>query len=145
LLARNKAKFIQAVTSNDIDLLGGRKSKQETVQRMGELGFSTNTELKSVRNDNEPFRRNKLEVGNADVDSTEMSIDEVQGEGTLHEYDYLLNMPLSSLTAEKVLGLQEEAVIKDKELEITRATSPSDLWRQDLDKLDPQLQKLVTL
>ncbi len=52
-----------------------------------------------------------------------------------------LNMPLSSLTAEKVLGLQEEAVIKDKELEITRATSPSDLWRQDLDKLEPQLRK----
>ncbi len=81
LLARNKAKFIQAVTSNDIDLLSGRKSKQETVQKMEELGFSTNTNLKSVRNDNEPFRRNKLPpsiVDTVDAESTETSIDDSQ-------------------------------------------------------------------
>lgn len=144
LLARNKAKFIQAVTSNDIDLLSGKKSKVETVQRMEELDFSTNIDLKSVRNDNEPFRRRKLRNDIVDVDNTETINDEVNGDGVQIEYDYLLNMPLSSLTAEKVLALQEEAVIKDNELEITRATSPSDLWRQDLDKLYPQLKKLVT-
>jgi DNA topoisomerase-2 len=145
LLARNKAKFIQAVTSNRIDLLSGKKSKQETVQKLEELGFSTNTDLKAVRNDNDPFRRNKLLNQTDDEGSTETSTDEASGEGALTEYDYLLNMPLSSLTAEKVVGLQEEAIVKDKELEITRATSPSDLWRQDLDKLAPQLQKLITL
>lgn len=143
LLARNKAKFIQAVTANDIDLLGGRKSKQETIQKLEQLGFSTSTYLKSVRNDNEPFRRNKQLREAVDDGSTETSTDDSNTEGALNEYDYLLNMPLSSLTAEKVLALQEEAVVKDKELEITRATTPSDLWRQDLDKLEPLLRSLI--
>ena len=74
---------------------------------------------------------------------TELITDEIDGEGALNEYDYLLNMPLSSLTTEKVLALQEEAVVKDKELDIIRATSPSDLWRQDLDKLEPLLRKFI--
>ena len=145
LLARNKAKFIQAVTSNSIDLLSGTKSKQETIQKMEELGFSSNTDLKSIRNDNEPFRRNKQPIVTVDESSAEVNANEISDDGGQNEYDYLLNMPLSSLTAEKVLGLHEEAVLKDQELEITRATSPSDLWRQDLDKLEPQLRKLATL
>jgi DNA topoisomerase II len=146
LLARNKAKFIQAVTSNGIDLLSGKKSKQETVQKMQELGFSTDTDLKAVRNDNDPFRRNKLLTVSNDTLSIEAGNEEaVDGDSNdeLGEYDYLLNMPLSSLTAEKVLGLQQEALIKDKELEIIKRTTPTDLWLEDLKKLDSHLKRIV--
>jgi DNA topoisomerase II len=143
LLARNKAKFIQAVTSNEIDLLSGRKSKQETVQKMQVLGFSTNTDLKVVRNDNEPFRRNEFLATGSIVAGNEEVVDSGSIDN-FDEFDYLLNMPLSSLTAEKVLGLQQEALIKDKELEVTKGTTPTDLWRQDLDKLDSHLHKLIT-
>jgi DNA topoisomerase II len=143
LLARNKATFIQAVTSNDIDLTSGKKSKLETVEKMEHLGFSTATYLKSVRNDNEPFRRRKLVVDTIDAEAGEIGAEDNDGEGVLNEYDYLLNMPLSSLTTEKVLALREEAELKDKEFEITRATSPSDLWRQDLDKLESPLRAFI--
>lgn len=142
LLARNKAKFIQTVIENEIDLLRGKKSKQDLTNRLNELGFSTFSDLRTVRNNNEPFRRRKLAT-TFDVDGMKSGEFDFDNSG-LGEYDYLLNMPLSSLTIEKVSGLQEEASLKDKELEVTKATTASDLWRQDLDKLDHQLQEFVT-
>jgi DNA topoisomerase II len=141
LLARNKAKFIQTVTENGIDLLRGRKSKQDLICRLNELGFSNISSLRTVRNNNEPFRRKKLAT--FDVGGIKAGEFDSDNDG-LGEYDYLLNMPLSSLTAEKFSGLQDEASLLDKELERTKATTAADLWRQDLDKLDPKLQEFIT-
>jgi DNA topoisomerase II len=140
-LARNKAKFIQTVTDNDIDLLSGKKSKQQTVKRLDELGFSTNSDLQTIRNDNAPFRRNNSLVTTCgDVTSGEVDSD---NDG-LGEYDYLLNMTLSSLTKEKITSLQQEALVKDQELEVTKATTATELWERDLDKLESVLQEFIT-
>ena len=76
------------------------------------------------------------------ADELEVMPDNIDDEG-LKEYDYLLNMPLSSLTKEKVSALKKEAVLKDSEFHKMQATTASDLWRHDLDKLEVQLQKLI--
>jgi DNA topoisomerase-2 len=142
LLARNKAKFIQTVTSNEIDLLRGKRSKRDLTNRLHELDFSTISDLRTIRSNNEPFRRKKLSTSFAFDEAKAGEVD-LDNDG-LGEFDYLLNMPLSSLTTEKFSGLLEEASLKDKELGITKATTAADLWRQDLDKLDPQLQEFIT-
>jgi DNA topoisomerase II len=130
---RNKAKFIEAVTSNEIDLLSGRRTKLETEARLEVLGFTKTSELQVVRNSNtlhEKRQRQGIsnyvagEDGNSDADEQSSS-----------EYDYLLSMPISCLTAEKDSNLRNEASKKDAELERIRATTPSDLWKQDLDRL----------
>lgn len=135
LLSRNKAKFIQAMTAGEIDLLSGRKSKQETLSKLEELGFEKSSELKVIRNDNEPYRRDKL-LASTDDENKEGEEVDASDES---EYDYLLNMPLSSLTSEKIATLQKEAAKKDDELRVTKATPAADLWRQDLDKLASHL------
>ena len=48
-------------------------------------------------------------------------------------YDYLLSMPLSSLTLEKVQGLQSEAEETRGHVERLRATTEKQMWRDDLD------------
>lgn len=141
LLARNKAKFIQTVTDNEIDLLRGKKSKNDLTNRLNELGFLTSSNLRAVRDNNDPFRRRRVATS-SDLDGAMAEVD-LDNDG-LGDYDYLLNMPLSSLTVEKISGLQEEASLKDKELEKMKATTAADLWRRDLDKLDTMLQEFIT-
>merc|ERR1712127_675963 len=55
------------------------------------------------------------------------------------EYDYLLNMPLSSLTTEKVIKLSAEGDKIRDELGTLENTSPEDLWRADLNDLESYL------
>ena len=54
-------------------------------------------------------------------------------------YNYLLSMPLWSLTEEKVAALTAELEAKEAELAALRATEPADLWRRDLDALEEAL------
>lgn len=137
LISRNKAKFIQTVTAGGIDLMSGRRSKTETAGKLEELGFAQSSELKAVRNDNEHYRRKKISTSTESEDSEGDGI--VESSDGSGEYDYLLNMPLSSLTKEKISALQQDAAKKEEELEVTKATTAADLWRQDLDKLAPHL------
>ena len=48
-------------------------------------------------------------------------------------YDYLLSMPLWSLTNERVTALQAEHAAKEDEVTRLRGSSPSSLWRADMD------------
>ncbi|TPX44377.1 hypothetical protein SeLEV6574_g04534 [Synchytrium endobioticum] len=50
-----------------------------------------------------------------------------------HGYDYLLSMPIYSLTVEKIAQLEREKTEKRRELELLEAKSATDLWRTDLD------------
>lgn len=57
------------------------------------------------------------------------------GKGGKGGYDYLLGLPLWSLTLEKVEELCRERDGKEKEMEALMGTSPKDLWERDLDAL----------
>jgi DNA topoisomerase-2 len=54
-------------------------------------------------------------------------------------YDYLLNLPLWNLTAEKIVSLQNELQQKTKELQALKSTSEADMWRADLSLLEAAL------
>jgi DNA topoisomerase-2 len=51
-------------------------------------------------------------------------------------YDYLLSMPISSLTLEKVDKLKEEHACLERERKTLLQTSPKEMWTQDLDRLE---------
>jgi len=58
----------------------------------------------------------------------------LNNKGTLSSgYDYLLNMPIYSLTLEKIEKLKQERTEKEAQLNHLLAQTPKDLWRQDLD------------
>jgi DNA topoisomerase-2 len=127
---RNKARFIEAVSSGRIDLIGGKRSKEETVGILRELDFASATELQAIKNEKGLAQKIKDE---SESDSQTLS---EKGNGG---YDYLLNMPLSSLTTDRISDLQSEASKTENELSEIRKKSPIDLWRSDLDKLEPYL------
>ena len=126
----NKARFITAVSDGQIDLIGGKKSKEATVGILRELGFTSAAELKDIKNDNVLAKRLKDETS---------SDDEVDKGPLNGDYDYLLNMPLSSLTTDKIEDLRLEASRTEEQLSAIRKQTPEDLWRADLDKLESQL------
>lgn len=132
---RNKARFIEEVSAGRIDLIGGKKSKAETVAMLRELGFASTKELQEIKDSNVLAERRKLDD---DVDDDGQSKkDPING-----DYDYLLNMPLSSLTTDKINDLHSEAGKTENELIGIQNQTPEDLWRADLDKLEPLLRKL---
>ncbi|KAK4474630.1 hypothetical protein MN116_001765 [Schistosoma mekongi] len=57
------------------------------------------------------------------------------------DYNYILNMPLWSLTKERKDDLLAQRDAKQKELRILKSKSPSDLWREDLKKLEEEYKK----
>lgn len=123
-MMRNKARFIQAVADGEIDLVRQRQTREETITRLVELGFMDSQALKSLRQDNVLHQVEALE------DEEDIGRD---------DYDYLLNMPIASLTAEKVQELHRDADKNDSQLEELKKTSPEDMWRSDLDLLEARL------
>jgi len=80
--------------------------------------------------------------GSAGVDAEEEEEDGAAAAKVLtpsRGYNYLLSMPLWSLTEEKVAALTAELEAKEAELAALRATEPADLWRRDLDVLEEAL------
>lgn len=64
-------------------------------------------------------------------------------EGADSDYDYLLNMAIYSLTAEKVAKLNEQRDAKEEELNILLGYTPKDLWNQDLDSVQSAWEQLL--
>jgi len=58
-----------------------------------------------------------------------------------NSYDFLLSMPIWSLTHEKYLELQKKLDDKKKEREKVERTKPADFYRQDLRELRSQVEK----
>ena len=132
-LARNKARFIETVSAEKIDLLRGRKSKDATVAQLEDMKFSKLSELNSIKLNNSVSERR----GTVVIDGSKR--DDESNKGSINEYDYLLNMSLSSLTLEKIEALRDEASKTDEKLKKIQNTTAEDLWIEDLDKLEPHL------
>jgi DNA topoisomerase-2 len=131
-MMRNKARFIQAVADGEIELVRQRQTKEETIARLVELGFDNSTTLKTIRRDNALYKKRELLKTPEELADD----DAVEEEG---HYDYLLNMPLSSLNAEKIQELHRDAEKNESQNEELKKTSPEDLWRNDLDRLEAHL------
>ena len=101
-LMKNKSRFIQAVSENTIDLLHGKRSKEATISLLEEMEFTKQTDLDAIKMNNAVAKRRALNAAINDEPS--------ENENDSHskkEYDYLLNLPLSSLTSGKLFHLNE--------------------------------------
>eukprot|EP00984_Skeletonema_dohrnii_P033916 scaffold32113_cov78-Skeletonema_dohrnii-CCMP3373.AAC.1 len=59
-LMRNKARFIEAVSTNDIDLLNGKKSKDATIALLEEMEFVKQSDLEVIKSNNTVAKRRAL-------------------------------------------------------------------------------------
>lgn len=60
-------------------------------------------------------------------------------------YDYLLNLPIKSLTQNRISALENQCLGKRQELDYYATTNCYKLWLHDLDKLEATLGKTSTL
>lgn len=133
-MMRNKARFIEAVSTDEINLLRGRKSKDATIAQLVQMEFAKHSELNAIKT-----KHKAATVANVS-DSNELTIvdeDSSSNDESTTDFDYLLNMPLSSLTMEKIDTLNEEAQKAEAKLSEIKNSSKEDLWNSDLDKLEP--------
>jgi DNA topoisomerase II len=136
---RNKARFIESVTTGQIDLVSGRKTKLETAAELKNHGFVTSSDLRAIKNDNAlSARRRDLASSGSSLDSPEPAEEDLST-----EFEYLLSMPISSLAADRIQDLGKEADRKGDELRHIRSLAPQDLWQEDLDRLGSGLDKCL--
>lgn len=114
----NRVRFIKAIISGSL-VISNRK-RDAILRDLVTQGFKA-------------FPK-KTARGKADEEAAEAAAtDESAGdEPGVHDYDYLLNMPLWSLTMEKVNKLENERLTTEADLSTLLAKTPEDLWREDL-------------
>lgn len=126
LRIENKVKFILGVVKGEI-IVNNRK-RADLLLELKEKGFT-------------PFPKKKaVEAVVADTsDDAEDSEEELNRGVRAGDYDYLLSMPIGTLTLEKVQELCAERDQLNGEVEDTRNATPKLLWLKDLDVLEKQL------
>ncbi len=116
-----KARFILDIIEKRIVV--NNKPKAEIIEQLRKLKYP-------VMIDKELF----------DLDTLAKGPDGMRQEG---DYNYLISMPIYSLTKEKVEELVQERDELDKELAVLLARTPGDLWKSDLDEFEVEYAKFM--
>ncbi|KAK0391100.1 hypothetical protein NLU13_0602 [Sarocladium strictum] len=117
----NQARFIKEII--DGELVVGRKKKDVLVQELRTRKY-------------EPFPRgaDAKKKTTEDEINEEHDEEEENMEGGARDYDYLLSMPLWSLTLERLEKLKQAIANKKQEHDALEKKSEKDLWVDDLDE-----------
>jgi DNA topoisomerase-2 len=114
----NKCRFIKEVIAGTLKV--SNRKKVDIVADLKSRGYAP--QIKEAK---------KRAAGDAEQEEEE---DAEQAKTGITAYDYLLNMPIMSLTLERVKNLQADRDEKDAELGALKCKSPADLWTDDLDQ-----------
>eukprot|EP00871_Galdieria_phlegrea_P000812 jgi/Galph1/1731/GphlegSOOS_G426.1 len=117
----NRVRFILAVIGGQIKVANA--NRKELISTLAKHGF------KKIYKEN-------VEI---DIEEDENTVNTESGSG----YDYLLSMPLWSLTKERITKLTEERDKKIDEMKTLERTTPSELWLEDLKKLEAILDEIL--
>ncbi|EKX38687.1 hypothetical protein GUITHDRAFT_158481 [Guillardia theta CCMP2712] len=124
----NKCRFIKEVIAGTLKV--NNRKKTEIVQDLSARGYMP------------LYKEGKKKAAEGEEQEGEAQEQEQQeGKGSSGGYDYLLNMPILSLTLERVKHLQEERDGKANELEELNKLTPADLWERDLDSIEQEEEK----
>ncbi|KAK5998438.1 DNA topoisomerase 2 [Cladobotryum mycophilum] len=126
LKLQNQARFIQEIIDNE--LIVGKKKKLVLVE-----------ELRRRKYDAFPPIKNKGE------EEEEEEEDDDGAQGGAHDYDYLLSMPIYSLTLERLEKLKDAIKRKKAEHDALLAKSEKDLWCTDLDEFVDEWERQLVL
>ncbi|CRG90833.1 DNA topoisomerase II [Talaromyces islandicus] len=116
----NQARFVQMII--DGKLVISKKKKSVLITELKEKGFKGFPKISQA-----------VKAGETEQVVEDEGAEEAESEIDSSAYDYLLGMPIWSLTQERVEKLLRQ--IGDKEMEIDNLIklSKEDIWRQDLD------------
>jgi hypothetical protein len=159
-----RARFIEAVVSNDIDLTSGALTGEMVAQRLDELGFGQDLddgegdEGDGADGAHDEGSYDALEAGEGaavmDVDDFDIDIEGEEsvvaassssssyhvGKRRRKLFDALLSLPLRSFTAEKIEATRREVAKEGAALEALRMETAAGLWLRDLARLEEALR-----
>ncbi|VUC23113.1 unnamed protein product [Clonostachys rosea] len=118
---QNQARFVKEIIDGELKV--GKKKKVVLVEELRERKYEAFPPAANGKKNNTE--------DDADKDDDE---DDTPGPGGSHDYDYLLSMPIWSLTAERLDKLNDAIARKKKEHDDLQMLSEKDLWCQDLDE-----------
>merc|ERR1719483_1181112 len=122
----NKQRFIWLVVNEELEIR--KKQKKVLVQELLDLKFTLMHAGAQGKN--------KKSSGESSDDDEDKPKELSPKTG----YDYPLNMPIHSLTAEKVAELMQQKENKEQELRELQAKPVKEFWREDLNELELAIQ-----
>ncbi|PTB70795.1 type II DNA topoisomerase [Trichoderma citrinoviride] len=125
---KNQARFIQEII--DGDLIVGKKRKDVLVKELRDSKYEAFPPVKNA---------------NTKKTEEEEEEDDEEGEESARDYDYLLSMPIWSLTAERLEKLKDAIRRKKAEYDELAAKSEKDLWCEDLSAFEAEWEKYLAL
>ena len=142
----NKVRFIKAVISEELILKN--KKRAILVNELLDSGYDTMSKLEKLRKKSKEEEEAEIEIVNQNLQNeneeneednlgkiNDNKKSEIKQKVPAKEYDYLLTMPLWSLTFEKVEELLKQKEEKEKEFSDLEKTDREHLWMNDLDEL----------
>lgn len=133
-----KARFVKMVIEGKIVI---RKRKiVDLAQDLRKNGFKALWELKG-ESAAETEEKGEDEEADEDDGSGEEGDAPDATRKAVKDFEYLVGMPISTLTAEKVAKLMQEQEKKAQELQTLKRKKPSDLWLEDLEVLEIALNE----
>ena len=134
--ATNKARFIAAVVSGGL-VVGGRPKAD--VEAALETGGYAKLPKDARRAAVAAAAAAAAAAAPGDEGTVSDDDDDAASPATVASYDYLLTLPISSLTLEKVGALSAAAAAADAEVARLRSTTARAMYAADLDALDAAL------
>lgn len=140
-ILQNRARFISSVLSGE--LVVGNKRRQNLIEEIFAKGYDPMRELEKACASRIQAILNRQTPQEEGLSSKESSDEEPpSASGCVgSDFDYLVGMPLWSLTWEKVEDLKRQLRDKEIELEGLRQTDIRSLWIKDLDALLEAIEK----
>ncbi|ORZ40275.1 DNA topoisomerase [Catenaria anguillulae PL171] len=122
-MLQNKTRFIREVV--DRSLIIERKRKSELVAELRRRGYMPESKLRDSSS--------SVAAAAESADNNDSDEDDAAG-----DFNYLLSMPLYSLTDERIRQLESQTFAKEKELERVKATTPEEMWEADLEAFEQE-------
>jgi len=140
-----KARFVKMVIEGQIVIR--RRKITDLAQELRKKGFKAISELKG-----EATAEEKGDGEEEEDKEDEDDVDEEEEGGAassaaaatrtaVRDFEYLVGMPISTLTAEKVAELMRQHELKAAELDVLKKTKPENMWLEDLAHLEKLLDE----
>lgn len=116
-LLQNKLRFITELLNDELNLKNCKK--EILISELHSKGYKSYKALNKVQSTIHDINNDGIEI--------------IEEEDSNKDYNYLLNLPIWSLTLEKVDALKQDVKIKDQELKLIMKKSIEEFWIEDLD------------
>jgi len=142
-----KARFIKLVIEGQLKIK--RRKIKELANDLRKFGFKPHDDIKDPgeekagEDEDEDKKEEDVEMGAENEEGEEDQEQDLARSNAkdVKDFEYLVGMPIATLTAEKIEELMNQVQKKKSELEILKKKSLQKMWTEELDELEKALDE----